>query len=310
MAPRSAAPLDLSEFRATVSQSYVPLNVTSDRADAFRGSIRAASLGEVQVSEVTATAHVVERTPDLIARADRKYFKLSLQLAGTGLLIQDNREALLQPGDIAVYDTEQPYSLVFEENFRMMVVMFPQTLLELPPDSVRQLAAVRFDHSAGVAGMIGPFLASMAGNLERLSGPLGTRLAHNALDLVTTMFAEELGNAPATTAHGALLERIRQYIEQHLADTDLGPSKIANAHFISISHLHGVFREQGTTVSAWVRGRRLERCRRDIADPLLADLAIGVIASRWGFTDAAHFSRLFKTTFDEPPSTLRARSIG
>ena len=68
-----------------------------------------------------------------IARSDQRYFKLNLQLEGTGLLIQDNREAVLRPGDLAIYDTNRPYTLAFEEQARMMVVMFPHDALSLPP---------------------------------------------------------------------------------------------------------------------------------------------------------------------------------
>lgn len=126
---------NISDFRAAVSESFVPLQVSTAGPDHFRGVIRGASVDEVHVTEVRATSHVVERTPELIARSDRSYFKLSLMLAGTGLLIQDDREAVLQAGDLAVYDTDRPYSLVFDEGFRTMVVMFPKHLISLPPTS-------------------------------------------------------------------------------------------------------------------------------------------------------------------------------
>ncbi|WP_448006996.1 AraC-like ligand-binding domain-containing protein [Agromyces bauzanensis] len=298
---------EFSDFRASVSNSYVPLRVTSDRPDTFVGRIRMTNLDDIHVSDVSATEHTVERTPNLIGRGDARYFKLSLQVSGTGLLIQDNREALLTPGDLAVYDTERPYSLVFDDDFRMMVVMFPQTLLDLPPQAVGQLTATRFTRGDGVSDMISPFLERMSVGLERLTGPTGTRLAYNALDLIATMFANELGSRSEGTGHQALAGRIRAYIEEHLGEPELDPQHIAAAHFISRRQLHVLFREQGTSVSAWVRSRRLEHCRRDLADPLLADRPVGQIAFRWGFVDAAHFSRLFKATFGESPSEMRAR---
>lgn len=295
------------EFRTAVSESFVPLQVTSARPDPFWGRIRSAEADEVHVSEVSAAEHVVERTPELIARGDRQYFKLSLQLAGTGLLIQDDREAVLHPGDLAVYDTQRPYTLVFDDDFRTMVVMFPKRLIDLPADVVAQLTAVRMSGTTGVGGIIVPFLAQLVGNLEQLSGATGARLAHSALDLVTTMFANELDvNAGPGTPHQVLLQRIRAYIDRNLASTDLGPAQIAAAHFISTRHLHGIFREQGTTVSAWIRTRRLERCRRDLLSPLYADRPVAAIAARWGFVDAAHFSRVFKAAYAESPSELRA----
>ncbi|MGN7948332.1 helix-turn-helix domain-containing protein [Microbacterium sp. 22215] len=298
---------NISEFRAAVSESFVPLQVSTNGPDHFRGVIRGASVDEVHVNEVRATSHVVERTPELIARSDRSYFKLSLMLAGTGMLIQDDREAVLQPGDLAVYDTDRPYSLVFDDDFRTMVVMFPKHLISLPADMVGQLTAVRISGQGGLGGMVVPYLTQLAGNLDQLAGTTGARLAHSALDLVTTVFTRELGlDEGSADPHRALVQRIRSYIDRNLASTDLGPASIASAHFISTRHLHGLFQEQGVTVSTWIRTRRLEQCRRDLLDPMLADRPVAAIAARWGFVDAAHFSRAFKTAFGVSPSEYRA----
>ncbi|KQR49359.1 AraC family transcriptional regulator [Microbacterium sp. Leaf161] len=298
---------NISEFRAAVSESFVPLQVSTAGPDHFRGIIRGASVDEVHVNEVRATSHVVERTPELIARSDRSYFKLSLMLAGTGMLIQDDREAVLQAGDLAVYDTDRPYSLVFDDDFRTMVVMFPKHLISLPSDMIGQLTAVRISGQGGLGGMVVPYLTQLAGNLDQLAGTTGARLAHSALDLVTTVFTRELGlDEVSADPHRALVQRIRSYIDRNLASTDLGPATVASAHFISTRHLHGLFQEQGVTVSTWIRTRRLEQCRRDLLDPMLADRPVAAIAARWGFVDAAHFSRAFKTAFGISPSEYRA----
>jgi len=298
---------NISDFRAAVNDSFVPLQVSSTHPDRFRGMIRGAGIDEVHVSDIRATDHVVERTPELIARGDRPYFKVSLMLAGTGLLIQDDREAVLNPGDLAVYDTSRPYSLVFDQDFRTMVVMFPRHLLTLPPDMVGQLTAVRISGSEGLGSVVAPYLTQLAGNLDQLAGSTGARLAHSALDLVATVFARELGlDGESADPHRALMQRIRGHIDRNLASTDLGPASIAAAHFISTRHLHGLFQEQRTTVSTWIRTRRLEQCRRDLVDPILADRPVAAIAARWGFVDAAHFSRAFKSTYGVSPSEFRA----
>lgn len=298
---------NISQFRSSVSESFVPLQVTSPLADSFRGMIKSASIDEVHVTDVRATEHVVERTPELIGRADRSYFKLSLMLSGTGLLIQDDREAVLQPGDLAVYDTNRPYSLVFGADFRTMVVMFPKHLVALPPDMMAQLTAVRISGHEGLGAMIVPYLTQLAGNLEQLSGATGARLTQSAMDLVTTLFTHELDlDTTSNDPHRALMQRIHAHIDRNLASADLSPTSIAAAHFISTRHLHGLFQEQGTSVSTWIRIRRLERCRRDLVNPLFADRPVSAIAARWGFVDAAHFSRTFKAAYEVSPSEFRA----
>jgi AraC-like DNA-binding protein len=229
--------------------------------------MRARRLDRVAVVEVSSTSHEVHRTPALIAQSNQRYFKLNLQLQGTGLLIQDNREALLRPGDLSIYDTSRPYTLAFEGDARLMVVMFPW---------------------------------------DALSGPSGSRLATNALDLVSTMLHSELDMSPDRMRPQALLAAsVREYIDANLADPLLSPASIAAAHFISTRHLHNVFHESGTTVASWIRTQRLEGARRELRDPLLAGMPVGAVAGRWGFLDAAHFSRSFRDAFGESPSDWR-----
>lgn len=133
MIDTTAMPLDFTQFREQVSQSFVPLRVTSDCPEHFRGDIRAAGTHDIHLSIVTASEHTIERTPELIARKESHFFKLGLQLSGTGLLIQDNREAVLRPGDLAIYDTNTPYSLMFEQSFATAVLWCRTGSSNFPP---------------------------------------------------------------------------------------------------------------------------------------------------------------------------------
>ena len=290
-----------------ISESFVPLHVRTGDPTHFHGRLRSRLLDELSIVEVTATGHSVHRTPSLIAQSDPLYFKLNLQLAGTGILVQDNREAVLRPGDLAVYDTHRPYTLEFGSDFRTLVLMFPQTALDLPAGSVGRLTATRMAADQGLGRMISPFMTQLAENLEAFSAPSGHRLARNAVDLLSTMFAAELDQHQngSGNPHEELLGRIRRFIEANLADPQLCPASIAAAHFISTRHLHNVFQEAGTTVAQLIRSRRLEKCRRELRDPLQAHRAVSAIAARWGFVDAAHFSRIFRAAFGEPPSSYR-----
>ena len=50
---------NISQFRSAVSESFVPLQVTSPLADSFRGMIKSASIDEVHVTDVRAAEYVV-----------------------------------------------------------------------------------------------------------------------------------------------------------------------------------------------------------------------------------------------------------
>ena len=304
----SSVATSFDHWKHLVAESFVPLTARTADVEGFQGRMRSRVLDRMSIVEVTATSHEVHRTPALIAQAHERYFKLNLQLEGTGLLIQDNREAVLQPGDLAIYDTNRPYTLAFEDSTRIMVLMFPCDALSLPTDYVGQLAAVRMG-SGGLSGIVGQFIRELSANLDVLNGPSGSRLATNALDLVSTMLHAEMDITPDRMKPQALLAvSVREYIEANLADPLLSPASIAAAHFISTRHLHNVFHESGTTVSSWIRTQRLEGARRDLRDPLHAGQSVGTVAARWGFLDAAHFSRTFRDAFGVSPSEWRRGS--
>ncbi|MBK5237522.1 MAG: helix-turn-helix domain-containing protein [Actinomycetales bacterium] len=303
---------DFSEWCHAISQAFVPLHVSTGHAENFMGKIRSRSMGDILITEITAGPHHVERTQALISRSEKRYYKLSLQLSGTGLLIQDDREAILRPGDIAIYDTDRPYTLTFDSDFRSLVVMFPQMLIDLPRDAVGRLTATRIPGDEGLTRLVGPFLTHLMKNMDRLTGHSGMRLVHNTLDLVSTVLHSELdsrGGENQANHRATRVQEIRAYIDEHLSDPDLSPAGIAAVNFISTRHLHGIFKDQEVTVSAWIRGRRLENCRRDLADPLFFNTSVAMVGARWGFMDASHFSRLFRATFGQTPSDFRMHEM-
>ncbi len=104
------------------------------------------------------------------------------------------------------------------------------------------------------------------------------------------------------TAH---LHRICQTIEAGLGDASLKPKQIADEHGISLRYLQKLFALTGQTFSGYVRSRRLERCRIDLASPLYAHLSITEICYRWGFNASAHFSRAFREQFNQSPRDYR-----
>ena len=128
----------------------------------------------------------------------------------------------------------------------MLVLMFPREQLGLPPDMMRQLTAHRFSSTDGLGAMIIPFLQNVSQNLDRVGGATGPRLVHTAIDLITTMFANELDlEADPRDSHQLLMQQVRHYIETNLGSPELSPSQIAAAHFISTRHLHGLLPREG-----------------------------------------------------------------
>lgn len=299
---------DFDRWREIVSTSFVPLEADPVGPGPFAGQVAGRGLHDLAVVEVDAMAHRVRRTPALISGGGTGYYKVSLQLSGRGFIVQDGREAVLAPGDMAIYDTERPYTLSFHEEFSTLVLMFPKRLIGLDDVDLSVLTAQRLGADDPVAGALVSCIARIGDVLPTVDESIGYRLARNAVDLLGTILATEVhsGEKRGGFEQALQLQRIKDHIEQHLSDPALGPGSIAASHFISARTLHKLFEPTGTTVAAWIRSRRLENAHRELLDPLLSGLPVGTIGARSGLPDAAHFSRVFRSAYGCTPSSLRA----
>lgn len=293
-------------FRARVSSAVVALDVHAQDPDRFTGRLDAVTAGDLHAFDITADAHTVLRTPALVARSQQQScLKFTVLNAGGCLVVQDGRETTLAPGDMAVYDTTRPYSLLFDGPVQLSVVMFPRELLDVSADLLRHLTAVRLDGRTGVGSLVRPYVSALAREVDGAAPRVARRLLGTAVDLVGTLLEASVPGEVAQDPHGRLVREVLDYIEVNLSRADLDPAGIAAAHYISVRHLQGLFSERGTTVSAVVRTRRLERCYDDLVNPLLVGRSVNAIALEHGFTDAAHFSRTFRARFGLPPSAVR-----
>jgi AraC-like DNA-binding protein len=300
-------PADRADYwRTAASKSFVDLSFRVPEPAKFRGEIITGSIGDVTVSRVTARAHTAERTDRHIARSQDGYYKLSMPVRGYVLITQDGREAPLIPGDLAIYDTSRPYQVSFDDTCRMLVLMFPHRDLRLSQRAMGDLTARRVSGRQGIGGLIAPLLVNLVAQIEEIDTFTVPRLADNIVDLLTTLYAEQLGEtARPTDGMQVLILKIKSFIEAHLDDADLTPDVVAAACHVSTGYLHKLFRASGTSVGRFIRDRRLEQCRRDLLDPGQGDTAVSAIGAHWGFLDAAHFSRTFKATYGVSPREYR-----
>jgi AraC-like DNA-binding protein len=300
----------MGAWRGVVCDTLGPLDVRIDRDTPLQGEIEAGEVGAVKVGRVqTSTPSSVHRTAGLIRRAGPGMYRVVLALSGRPTVAQDGRSSQLRPGELAIYDFARPYQLGYDQPVELGVFSFPYEALALPGESIARLTAVAIDGEGAVGALAAPLLRRVVLDHDRYQPGSGGRLSTVMADLVTTAIAErveQLGAVPDDTRDRMILLRIHAFVEQHLGELDLGPRTIAAAHGVSVRQLHRLFEAESTTVAAWIRHRRLERCRADLADAALRGLSVSAVAARWGLPDAAHFSRLFRQAYGMAPRDLRA----
>lgn len=289
-------------WRAIVCDTLGPLDFRSDPDVPLRGQIDAGLLGGLGVGRVqTSTPHSVHRTPGLIRRDSPELYRVLLPLSGSLHLVQDGRVTRLSKGELAVYDFTRPYELAYDSAVHLAVFSLPHALLAVPA----HLNATPISTTDGTAALAAPLLSRVALDLETYQPDSAARLSGVVMDLLAATFAERAQLPPGEAQARTQLLVIHAFIEAHLGDPGLDPATIAAAHHVSLRHLHRLFAAYNSSVATWIRHRRLERCRRDLADPAMHATTVSTIAARWGLLDSAHFSRLFRTTYGMPPAEYR-----
>lgn len=294
------------------SRVVVPAHVRCDDEAGFQASSLTRGSHTLQGTTSTVRSFRAERTQKLVHRSDPEQYVLDITRTGVARVDQGGQETLLRAGDMVLIDSSQPFRARHTTGTHEGLVL-PKALLPFPAADVAPLLAQRLPGNTGIGAVLIHCVheALSAGSRYRDIDLL--RLLDTALELLTTLLAHELHTLhtlPPESHQQALLARVESYVHQHLGDPDLSPQAVADAHHISLRRLQQVLAAAGLAPAALIRRTRLERCRRTLTDPAQSARTIQTIAARWGFTNHAHFCRLFRTAYGMSPSEYRAAHDG
>jgi AraC-like DNA-binding protein len=272
------------------------------------GRLAGAQLGPLAAYQVAGTPQIVRRSTTAIHRAAADPLKICVQLAGRATVHQDGREIVLEPGQLAIYDTGRPYRLRLEHQWSCAVMAFPRAALDLRAPIIAAAMTHAYPLADGPGAVLASFVTAAVQQRAALYGTAACHLGEAGLHLVagTLSAAAPPGSvAPGDPATAALRLRILDYVRGHLADPALSHASVAAAHHMSARTLHRMFEHEASTVTDYIRSRRLAAVLRDLTDPALANRGIAAIAARWCFTDQAHFTRSFRARYGISPSAAR-----
>jgi AraC-like DNA-binding protein len=297
----------LAYWSDMICNTYVHLECDAQRTDAFAGSIRSQSMPGLDLSVVASGAQRVLRTPRQIARSTADYFLVSIQTRGQGVLRQDGRDAVLRPGDFALYDSTRAYELHFESEFQQIVLKLPREQLGQAVRDTDKLTATAVSGKAGAGHLMISMIKTLWDDIDDLEPGSAQAVASGVLNILvaglqTLPARNEPGLSNLACYH---LSRIKQFIELRLRDPALSMRVVAGELNLSVGHIHRLFRGEASSPAQYIWNRRLEACSRDLLDPGQAGRSISEIAFDWGFSDAAHFSRAFRGRFNRSPREWR-----
>ncbi|MFG2881110.1 helix-turn-helix domain-containing protein [Streptomyces sp. NPDC048297] len=292
----------VAAWQRALSQVFVDVEATAEQDRPWLGEFRAERLGVLQIATEESGPGTVLRSARSVAADPRTHILVRQQLDGSALLLQDGRTADLTPGRLAFHDARRPFRIVLPQRQRARILMVPRARMRLAEGQLSALTATVVDEAdGGAAALLLPLLHGIVDEVAGSTTARRDQLARAAVDILATVALEQIGRRPAP----ALWERITASVQSRLTEPGLAPQDIADQHGISLRYLHRLFQLHGTTVNAWVRARRLEAARRELARPGAAHRSVAAVGAHWGFTSPSHFSRTFRETYGMSPVQWR-----
>ncbi|HEY0104818.1 MAG TPA: helix-turn-helix domain-containing protein [Rhizomicrobium sp.] len=296
-------PLDFDEWLSTVRTVCGPMDAEHAGEDNFKGYVTSRRVADVRMLRHHADVSSLHWNDRHIQEIQSPYLYVILQTSPELLAVrQSGAEVLLRKGDWTLIDSLKPAEFEFADRLDIVAFNLPRELMakrawnsDLPLPRV-------FSGSHGSSALFSAYAAALYVQADALN-PDDTRHRETFLDLLFASLPDDFD--AQSRARDRRLQRALKYVDDHLSDSSLSPAMIAAEIGVSLRHLHRLFEDMGRSVGDVIRQRRLERARCDLSDPRFSGTSVLDIALNWGFSDAAHFSRAFRSAFGKPPRDYR-----
>lgn len=128
---RAIPPRDRADAVLAMASTIVPVEFEfPGDAPVVHGTVT--DLGPLRITSILSNARRVERTLRLSRDDTLPSLMLGLQRKGSSLLVQDGREVVVRPGDLVVYSSTSPYTLVDVDGYSQHQLRMPLSDVALP----------------------------------------------------------------------------------------------------------------------------------------------------------------------------------
>ena len=287
------------------------IDATARTPAKFDGAVTRRRIGELVLVDCAASPFRGHRGGSVIGgqrEREQSDEVLGFQFVCRGVetVREGSRQLALTAGDVVLWDGTLPTDVEIVESFYKRTLLFPRDrVLALCP-RLGEVSAFPSLSQSGPARLLVRYMNALVAELPRLDSAASNAAANAALELLRAAIEPTLPPS-RSVARAAMRSEIRRYVRTHLHEPALSPASIAQAYAMSVRALHALFEDADESVAGLVRSERLLRCLEDLQRPNAG--SVTEIAFRWGFCDAAHFSRVFKREFGATPSEIRRAAV-
>jgi AraC family transcriptional regulator, positive regulator of tynA and feaB len=287
-------------WHEVICQAFVPL--TPGRKDAgpgFASTVETQPLMSINRARIASRAQTTRHGPREVAATDDAFYFVNLQLAGRCRTRVGATDTVVRPGQFVVVDTAQPYYFDFDDDWRMLSFRVPHQLLG---SGLAPRIGVPVD-GHGVGGVVTALMRALWEVDSTVAAPTLRDLEQSFASAVSAALPRA-GRPMAPRA--ALREAVLRHVQERIADSSLSVTSVCRRFAISPRTLHNLFADADESFAATVRGLRLDRSMRVLADPSTT-ATVAEVAGAHGFDDPTTFTRAFRRRFGSRPTDVRGR---
>jgi len=276
----------------------------------FDGRMATVRAGDIVLTRLEANRHRVTRSASQVRASEQGYLKIVAPYVGCAGVEQKGREAWVTPDQWSIYDTTDSYAVANPVRVEHLIVMVPKAHFVERGLVLDPLMARRLGGSGGVARLALETMRSAYRELPGMSEAAARGVGDAITQFVHLSLLDLAGMGNAVTQREALRERIKQHVAQNLSDPGLSVDAIAHALNCSRRQLYNAFAEEPDGVASYILNRRLQACRKTFDERSQAHRSITDVAFSFGFSNMAHFSRVFRAHLGMAPSDYRKAMLG
>lgn len=289
-----------------VHDNFPWLEHTDHSGGGFRAEVSAYRFDGGALSTISASASEVIRTRHLAEASEAGFIKVMWQMSGELRVEQDDRQCLIEPGEVTVCDTSRPYRIRLSDNAHFAVLMLPHDACPGWDHIGQKICGAKMGDIATMRAALGALMAVTSLPAEQAANS-GT--VFQAVQwMLSASLHRSASDTGATTFRNPRLSRAQRHILDNIADPDLDVDGLAEALCMSRRSLYMLFKECRLTPARMIHDIRLEQALQVLRDPRQQHRKITDIAFDHGFGDYATFSRLFKAQYGLTPSEHRLKA--
>lgn len=297
-------------WQQAVSAVYFPL-VTEGRCEGdFNGTLDVWSFGALSATRIACDA-VLYRREGAHLRDERESSLLISVPGSTEVTFRQNgRQATCTPGGLVIERSDAPYEYWHSKPDVQWVIKVSRDSVRARIGATEEMLALAMDARSGLASYFLSSLRAAVDHAPDLDAPGRAAAGAHLLEILCLALRADsrVLTSDSSVVRQAHLHRAEIFIQDNLRDPSLSPDRVAAACGISVRYLQRLFAQTGRTASSHIRDCRLTRCDEELRrGSRTGNLA--AVAYKWGFTDQAQFSRLYRSRFGHSPREARSLSV-